>query len=90
MRYNRTAAVAYLRDLATRRPPAVAAHISAAADRYQKVCDDVRRAPLWGQFKSNPEVRPAKLQEYTDMVRRCGQWEAEAIAELRQVTPPVQ
>lgn len=88
LRYNRTAAAAYLRDLATRQPAASAAHLRTAADLYQSVADAAARAPLWGQFSANPEVRPQKLQEYTDIIRRASRSEAQAIDEIRQVVAP--
>ena len=84
LRYNRTSAADYLRDLATHQPPAVADHLRTASDLYQQVADDAARAPLWGQFAGNPEVRPQKLQEYTDIIRQASQDEAQAIDEIRQ------
>jgi RNA polymerase sigma-70 factor (ECF subfamily) len=84
LRYNRAAAVAYLRDLAARRSGAVADHLSAAASLYQQVLDEANRAPLPTDFRNSPSLLPQKLQEYTDSVRRISQLEAQAINEIRQ------
>lgn len=83
LRYNRLAAVDFLRDVASRQSEEVASHILAAADQYQLVLDDTARAPFCSQFANNPELRPQKRQEYIQMVRRVAQLEAQAIAELR-------
>lgn len=87
LRYNRAAAVAYLRDLAKRQPAPAADHLRAAADLYQQVLDDANRAPFWGQFNNNPAIRPHKLDEYTQIVRRASLLEAQAIDEIRQAIP---
>jgi len=89
LRYNRRAAVAYLRDVATRQPAAAAERLKTAANLYQEVLDDTATAPFWGQFEKNPELRPQKLQEYTQIVRRASQTEARAIDEIRKALPAV-
>ena len=87
LRYNRTAAVNYLTNVAKRQPEAMAHHLRKAADLYQKVLDDTANAPFWSQFGNNPDIRPQKLREYTEMIRRIAKLEARAIAEIKLAIP---
>jgi hypothetical protein len=77
LRYNRTCAVAYLRDMASRYTGSIADHLNAAADLYQRELDDLLATPL--PTSAGPGGRPA----YTAMVERAFQLETQAVAELQ-------
>ena len=81
LRYNQSAAIAYLRELAVGHP-AVADDLDAAADLYQQAKDECDRAPFWG--RTSPERRSEGLQQYTDIVRRTMQVEGLAVERIRQ------
>lgn len=81
LRYNRTAAVAYLREVAGRHP-AVAEELNAAADLYEEALGECNEAPFWGN--TAPEKRGEGLRLYTDIVRRTMVRETEAVDRIRQ------
>jgi RNA polymerase sigma factor (sigma-70 family) len=78
LRYNRRSAVVYLREMAGRYAGEAATRLTAAADLYQRVLDDLMAAELPyppGPTKAGPEA-------YRAMCERVSKLEVEAVAEL--------
>ena len=82
LRYNRRSAVVYLREMAKRYNGATAAHLSASADIYQRILDELMKQGLpWNRVKSG-EAEQTVYEDYTAMVERVSKLEAQAIAEV--------
>ena len=82
LRYNRRSAVAYLREMATRHGGTIATHLSAAADLYQRILDDLMKQGLPYNLVKIGETKRAVRVGYTAMVERVSRLEAAAITEL--------
>jgi hypothetical protein len=83
LRYNRRSAVAYLREMAERHDGETAAHLSAAADLYQRIVDEVMKQGLPNSRVRSGQPEHVVRAEYTAMVERVSKLEAKAIAELQ-------
>ena len=82
LRYNRHSAVAYVREMTKRHKGVAATHLSAAADLYQRILDELMKQDLpYGRVKSGEDEQTVRA-EYTDMVERVSKLEGQAIAEL--------
>ncbi len=83
LRYNRSSAVAYLREMTDRYTGETAKHLSAAADIYQQIVDEVMKQglPYTRVHKGGEDVKTV-MSEYTAMVERLVELEAQGIAKL--------
>lgn len=77
LRYDRAAAVAYLRAMAGRHPGRVAERLTAAADLYQRALDELKRGEL-----PHPGPTRGGLPAYIAMAEQVRQLETAAIALL--------
>jgi hypothetical protein len=88
--YNRRSAVSYLREMSGRHGGPTAAHISAAADLYQRIVDEVSKQRLpYGRVKSGEDVQTVRA-DYTAMVERVAALEVQAIDELKAAVAAIQ
>jgi hypothetical protein len=83
LRYCRSSAVAYLKEMARRHAGEVAEHLSSASDIYQRILDDLNGQDLPMSRVNKGEDRDAVSRDYTAMVERVSKLEAEAIAEIK-------
>ncbi len=82
LRYNRRSAVAYLRDMIDRHSGATATHLSAAADLYQRILDELMKQGLPYSRVQRGEDEQIVRSEYTEMVESVSELEAKATTEL--------
>jgi len=82
LRYNRRSAVAYLHEMLVRHNGETTMHLSAAADFYQRIVDEVMRQGLPYNCVKNGEDEQTVRSEYTAMIDRVSKLEAQAIAKL--------
>jgi hypothetical protein len=82
LKTNRSAAVAFLHELATRHPGRAAAHLAAAADLYQQLLDDANTADP-ADLDTNPQSR----QRLADLVGHLAELDAQAATELQLALP---
>jgi len=82
LRYNRRSAVVYLREMAKRYNGATAAHLSASADIYQRILDELMKQGMpWNRVKSG-EAEQTVRESFTAMVERVSKLEAQAITDV--------
>ena len=82
LRYNRRSAVVYLRAMASRYTGATAQQLTAAADIYQRILDELTKQDLPYNRVRNGEDEQTVCAEYTAMVERVSKLEADASAQL--------
>lgn len=83
LRYNRSSAVPYLREMAKRHTGETATSISAAADLYQRIVDEVMKQGLPYNRVQSGEIEQTVRSEYTVMIENVAAMEAQAMTKLK-------